>query len=199
MSASPRPRHAAVLGTQSDTPALPGGLWLAGRAQDLALMVATPVAIIPFIAVARMYWSDEAIAMLVVAFGANAHHLPGFMRAYGDPGIRDRYRGRLILAPLVLAATCLGFAHSGLHGLTFVIVLWGGWHGLAQVYGLGRMYDAKIGGLDAFTANLDKAVCVGWFGGGLLFSPHRMNLALGELYRCGLPAFEPSTLQTIRW
>lgn len=172
--------------------------WLAGRGADLALLIATPVLLIPVFTLAQRWWSDAAIVIAVTLFGANAHHLPGLMRAYGDPQFRHQYRWRLTIAPLAIASVSLGFFHLELNGLLFVAFVWGIWHALAQVYGLGRMYDARASLISPRTAHLDKALCIGWFFGGFLFSPHRMSIVLTELYQTGLPALAPEALSGFR-
>lgn len=183
-----------------DPPALrrKSNIWIGGPSQDLLLLVATPLLIIPLMTLARAQWSDMAIAVVVTTFGANAHHLPGLLRAYGDRTFFERYRTRLIVSPLALAAVCLTFGYLNIQGLVFVTLMWGVWHGMAQVYGLGRMYDAKVGLISEKTAYLDKAICIGWFGGGFLISESRLSVMLSELYKCGIPTVAPEAIVTLQ-
>lgn len=184
------PAKASLLGARS--------LWIGGASQDLLLLIGPPLFIVPLIALARTQWSDVAIALFITTFGAKAHHLPGMIRAYGDPQFFDRYRIRLVIAPIAIVTVCLTFAYLDLRGLLLITILWGVWHALAQVYGLGRMYDAKVGLISGETARLDKAVCLGWFVGGFLFSPNRMITALGGLYKCGFPSVDPSIIMALQ-
>lgn len=178
------------------SPSRPEGLrWIGSARQDLPLLLLTPVAIIPIVLLATKSWEEQAIVTFVAAFGATAHHLPGLLRAYGDPRLFSRYRLRLLVAPVALVTLCVTFAHLDLGGLTFVALCWGIWHGLAQTYGLGRMYDAKAGRISRLVAHLDKALCIAWFGGGFLFSSNRLGLILAELYGCGVPAIPAPLVQ----
>ncbi len=179
--------------------AAPRVSWLSGPRVDIPLLIATPLLLIPLFTFASRHLSDEMIIVGVTLFGANAHHLPGLMRAYGDPAFRARFRLRLISAPIAIVAICLASFHLDLGGLLFVTFLWGIWHALAQVYGIGRMYDGRAGLISERTARLDKAVCFAWFLGGFLFSQHRLGLALTELYRCGIPAMAPEAIGALRW
>ena len=89
--------------------------------------------------------SVEEIALYVVAFGATGHHLPGMMRAYGDRQLFRRFRTRFIVAPLFLLTVSLLSAWWQLSALLLFALLWGIWHGMMQVYGFARIYDAKAG------------------------------------------------------
>lgn len=169
--------------------------WIGSARQDLPLLLLTPIAIVPIVLLATKQWDAQSIVTFVAAFGATAHHLPGLLRAYGDPRLFARYRLRLILSPIALVALCVTFALLDLSGLTFVALIWGIWHGLAQTYGLGRMYDAKAGRLSPSVAHLDKALCITWFGGGFLFSSNRLGLILAELYECGVPTIPAALVQ----
>jgi Flp pilus assembly protein TadD len=166
----------------------PAVAWIQSASQDLLLYVATPLLIVPLLALARTRLEVEEIALLVAAFGSTGHHLPGLLRAYGDRELFARYRLRFTAAPVFFASLCLLFSAAGLEALAVMAVLWGAWHGLAQVYGIGRIYDAKLALFDPRTALLDRWMCIAWFGAGLVFSPGRMAHLLDGLYRCGVPA-----------
>jgi hypothetical protein len=61
-----------------------GAPWILDRTSDLLLFVATPLLIVPIVALAQMRFTVEQISLFVIAFGAGGHHLPGMMRAYGS-------------------------------------------------------------------------------------------------------------------
>jgi Flp pilus assembly protein TadD len=173
--------------------------WLGGPWIDLPLLIGTPLLLIPLFLGLERFFSDPMIVLGVTVLGANAHHLPGFVRAYGDPVFRERIRLRLVVAPIAIISISLFFFYSELNGLIFAAFIWGIWHALAQVYGLGRLYDGRAGLISDRTARLDRAVCLAWFFGGFLWSPHRVSLALGELYACGMPAVPPVAIEGLRW
>ena len=173
-------------------------LWILSSWKDLLLFVATPVLIIPLATLAKFRFSIEEISLYVAAFGATGHHLPGMMRAYGDRDLFQRYRIRFILAPLFLLTVCMLFAHWDLAGLSVIVLLWGLWHGLAQVYGFLRIYDAKARLFTPLTARLDMLMCVAWFGAGLLHSPGRMVTVLETFYKSGGPLLPPSDVHAFQ-
>ena len=109
------------------------------------------------------------------------------MRAYADRELFERFRLRFLLSPLFLLTICVLFEFWRLSGLQVLLLLWGVWHGLAQVYGFARIYDAKVASIAPLTARLDWCLCVAWFGAGMLYSPCRMALLLEAFYRSGGP------------
>jgi Tfp pilus assembly protein PilF len=198
----------------SATPTRPASrrAWIVSPAWDLVYLVLTPVLIVPAVLVAAQQWlTPEQIFLAVIAFASLGHHLPGFMRAYGDRELFARYKWRFLLAPpLVFAlalvftpprpmATALGLPWSHLHGLELILLVWGTWHGLMQTYGFMRIYDIRTGENDRTTARLDHALCVAMFAAGVVFSDTRMFGVASAMWQCGLPLFGPATLATVRW
>ena len=173
-------------------------LWILGVWKDLLLFVATPLLIIPGVALAQLYYTIDAVAMYVAAFGATGHHLPGMIRAYGDRALFRRFRVRFIVAPIFLLVVCIAFAHRDFEGLMTIATLWAFWHGLMQVYGFVRIYDAKVKSFASITSRLDWLMCLGWFGGGLLYSPGRMSTMLQSFYKSGVPLLSPSIVTGFR-
>jgi len=198
----------------SATPIRPASrrAWIVSPAWDLVYLVLTPVLIVPAVLVAAQRWlTPEQIFLAVIAFASLGHHLPGFMRAYGDRELFARYKWRFLLAPpLVFAlalvftpprgvATALGLPWSHLHGLELILLVWGTWHGLMQTYGFMRIYDIRTGENDRTTARLDHALCVAMFVAGVVFSDTRMFGVASAMWQCGLPLFGPEALATARW
>jgi tetratricopeptide (TPR) repeat protein len=161
--------------------------WILDHRRDLPLFIATPILIVPLAMIAKSRLSLEEIALYVAAFGAVGHHLPGMMRAYADRELFERFKLRFLLSPLFLLTICVLFQFWRLSGLQVLLLLWGVWHGLAQVYGFARIYDAKVASIAPLTARLDWCMCVAWFGAGMLYSPGRMALLLEAFYQSGGP------------
>jgi Flp pilus assembly protein TadD len=153
--------------------------WIISPVWDVALLVGSPLAIVPALLWLGDHWaSPETISIAVLAFASAGHHLPGFLRAYGERDLFRRFRWRFLLAPPLALAVSLAFALRGLHGLALVMLFWATWHGLMQTYGFMRIYDMKRGVRDALTARLDLALCLAIFAGGIVFSDARVaNLA----------------------
>lgn len=169
-----------------------GKLWVFGPVQDLALLIATPVLILPLAFALEGRETAYTVGLLVAGFGALGHHLPGMMRAYGDRALFQRFRTRFVVSPLVFAAAALGFAANGLNGVSLIVLLWGIWHGALQVYGFLRIYDARVGATERLTARLDWFLCIGWFAFGVLHSPGRLGELLELWYALGAPLLSPA-------
>lgn len=186
--------------------------WIVSPAWDLLYLVLTPLLIVPAVLVALRAWlTTEQVYLAVISFASLGHHLPGFMRAYGDQGLFQRYRWRFLLAPPLVVglallftpppavARSLGLPWTHLHGLELILAVWGTWHGLMQTYGFMRIYDLRRGENDRRTARLDQALCVAIFAAGVVFSDTRMFGLAGAMWQAGLPIFGPEALAASRW
>ncbi len=186
--------------------------WIVSPGWDLFYLVLTPVLIVPVVLVAVRRWLEpQQVYLAVISFASLGHHLPGFMRAYGDRELFARYRWRFLLAPplalgLALAftppppiAAALGLPWVHLHGLELILLLWGTWHGLMQTYGFMRIYDLRRGENDRTTVRLDQALCVAMFVAGVALSDTRMFSLAGAMWQAGLPLFGPGALAGLRW
>lgn len=194
-----KPQQQAGTEVAVAAPPLASSPWILDSWRDLLLFVATPLAILPIFFLASRQWSFEEIALFVAAFGALGHHFPGMLRAYGDRELFERFKVRFIVAPIFLATVCAIFAVYKWSGMVLIAAVWGVWHGLAQTYGFVRIYDAKKGSFAALTARLDLAMCVAWFGTGLLLSPTRMFDMLSRFYvQIGGPLIPPEILGGVR-
>ncbi len=176
-----------------------GSTWIISPAADLALLIVTPLAIVPLtLLVARSYWSVERISLFVVAFASIGHHVPGFLRAYGDRELFARFRWRFLLAPPVVVVAAWLVAQTRLSGLVLLLLLWSTWHVLMQTYGMLRIYDLKRGLGTAPRARRDFWLCIALFGCGLVFSDVRL-LTIGEIaWRVGLPMLTPFVVTALR-
>jgi Flp pilus assembly protein TadD len=161
--------------------------WIFDAPRDLTLFVATPVLILPLAFLICAAGSDELFVLLVAAFGQVGHNLPGLIRAYGDRDLFRRFRGRFILAPLLLGTACVFAAFQNLNVLVLAGVSWAIWHALMQTYGFVRIYASRgeAGSSSSLDAWLDFAMCVLWFGGAILLNERPLLLMLGRWYSSG--------------
>jgi len=186
--------------------------WIVSPAWDLFYLVLTPLLIVPAVLIAARQWlRPEEIYLAVISFASLGHHLPGFMRAYGDRELFHRFRWRFLLAPPLIFALALVFTPPAsvaqalrlpwthLHGLELILLAWGTWHGLMQTYGFMRIYDIRRGENDRYVARLDHALCLMIFIAGVVFSDTRMFGVASAMWQCGLPIFGPETLAVVRW
>src|SRR5439155_3431318 len=195
-------QHVSAFSRPQTVPAAPApaaasrkpNLWILDSWRDLVLYVCTPLLLVPIFVGAQGFWSAEDIYLVVAAFGAMGHHLPGMIRAYGDRVLFERFKWRFILAPLFLLAVCTSFLWWDLKGILLIVFFWGVWHGLMQTYGFCRIYDAKTGMFDTLTRRLDFAMCLIWFATAVVLSPYRLSDTLDTYYMCGGPFIPPSVV-----
>jgi hypothetical protein len=187
----------------SGTAARPAsGRWILNLWSDLLLFVATPLLIVPLVFLLQSPWvgvEAKTIGILVFSFGALGHHLPGMIRAYGDRELFRRFRARFLVAPVLLLAVAIPVAQYHLHTLTLVILIWGCWHGLMQLYGFARIYDAKVGSISPVTAYWDWLLCACWFATAQVFSTSKMSDFLELWYTSGGPLIPPAYVHLFRW
>ena len=186
--------------------------WIVSAWWDLSYVVITPVLIVPVVLLlARRWLTAEAVSLAVIAFASLGHHLPGFMRAYGDRELFSRFRGRfLIVPPLVFGLallfsppeslqTALHLPWQHLHGLELILLIWGTWHGLMQTYGFMRIYDVRLGVNDRWSARLDHWLCATVFIAGIVFSDARVFALARTMWQSGLPLYGPEWIVGARW
>lgn len=172
-------------------------LWIVGAWQDLGLLVLAPLWAIPLLWIAKTRFDPNGFGAALLAIGATGHHLPGFIRAYTDPVLFRQFRTRLIAAPLFLLAVYVLFFALHLQSLKLILILWGTWHGAMQVNGFLRIYDAKAGSFSTATSWLDRAMCLAWFGGGLLYSA-RLIALFSQFFNAGSGRIAPETFAAVR-
>lgn len=186
--------------------------WIVSSWWDLAYVVFTPLAIVPLVLImSRQWFTPEQIALAAISFASLGHHLPGFMRAFGDRELFARHRWRFLLAPPLIFSIALlftpprpvaemfGLPWQHLHGLELVLLIWGTWHGLMQTFGFMRIYDLRQGRNNPRTARLDFWLCLTLFVAGVVFSDARCYGVATAMWQAGLPIFERSWLVGLRW
>ena len=153
----------------------------------------------PLVLLAARYLSSEQIWLFAASFASIGHHLPGFMRAYGDRELFWRFRWRfLLMPPLILAAVAL-FTWQELHTAEVLLLFWATWHVLMQTYGFMRIYDLKRGSTDPIAPRLDLLLCVSAFAAGFVLSDGRMFGLMEALWKSGVPLIEARWLTAARW
>ncbi|TXT36866.1 MAG: hypothetical protein FD138_852 [Planctomycetota bacterium] len=93
---------------------------------DTAFFLAPPLlALIPILVLDPSQFDSAQSLLLMLAVIAAGHHVPGFIRAYSDPELMARYRGRMWLAPPLLIAAALLFEFREIQGMPLLILVWG--------------------------------------------------------------------------
>ncbi|MFO0918601.1 MAG: hypothetical protein U0872_09835 [Planctomycetaceae bacterium] len=176
--------------------------WIVNSWVDQLLILLTPLIAAPALWMLhspRVGIKAETISLIVTAFFATGHHLPGLIRAYGDRELFERFQWRFLLAPplVFLAYFPLYNYHFDLYRL--IILVWATWHGLMQLYGFMRIYDAKVGSTSSTTAHWDWAACLCGFVTPQFFRAEKLSGTLNNWYSLGGPLLSNGTLEALRW
>jgi len=175
-------------------------LWIISPVADILLLTATPLAIVPLIYTTQLWFSPEVIALWVFALASLGHHLPGFLRAYGDLELFRRFRWQFLLAPVAAVSLSLVvFVGFESHSLELLLLLWATWHIMMQTYGFMRIYDAKRGRTSSRDSWLDFAACAAVFTSGIVFSNARVAGIAETLLLTGFPVIPPQVLTAAQW
>ncbi|MFT5442980.1 MAG: tetratricopeptide (TPR) repeat protein [Myxococcota bacterium] len=172
--------------------------WIVGPRSDFLLVVGTPLLIVPLILLALQQWQVAAIYAVVASLTSVGHHLPGMMRAYGDSALFARFKLRFILAPIVLATTCLGLNAWQPSTLKLLLFCWGVWHLFMQAHGLARIYDGKVGSTDSTTVRLDFLLLGTWFVASVILADLRFPQLISLIYDLGAPAIDAAFVMALR-
>jgi tetratricopeptide (TPR) repeat protein len=170
--------------------------WILSPVLDNLLFIGAPLICIAVFLPVRSVWGSENLSLFLLAFFTFGHHLPGFIRAYGDRNLFARYRWRFLLAPPVILAATLWFSARDLHGLLFLVFTWDIWHVLMQHYGFMRIYDAKQGEIHPWTSRLDLAVSLSWYLTSITLSPQYRHHLLLRAYSSGVPLLPPAVVES---
>jgi hypothetical protein len=144
-------------------------------AQDALFVVAAPLlALGAAIATFASFGAAAATAYIVllhVVFTV-AHHLPTFIRVYGDTELFRRFKWTFVLAPVFpLGFAVAALAYLNAHDypvenvlfLWVLLALWDPWHFLMQHYGFTRIYDRHNAAPKKLAARMDLALSATWF------------------------------------
>jgi tetratricopeptide (TPR) repeat protein len=177
----------------------PRNLWIVSPWADTLFVIGAPLLIAPIFYLAAKALSPTLVAGFVFGVLSTGHHLPGFLRAYGDPVLFSRYRLRFLAMPPLVFLAIFAFTWNEMHGAAALIAIWSVWHGFMQVYGFMRIYDAKRGENSPVTRRLDWLVCAISFVTILLWSDGAAPWVLEPAEGAGLyflPLLFGDTMQT---
>ncbi|HZF28966.1 MAG TPA: hypothetical protein VE907_07600 [Gammaproteobacteria bacterium] len=177
--------------------------WILGPAQDTLFVVAAPAlvlaAAVALFAVLGPADATASIVLLHVVLTV-AHHLPTFIRVYGDVDLFRRFKWTFVFAPLVpLAFATAVLSYLNAHDypvqnvlfLWIVLALWDPWHFLMQHYGFTRIYDRNNAAPKKLAARMDLLLSAAWFVFIMLASGEWLAGILEDLY---LTAHLPASL-----
>src|SRR5438067_12613001 len=98
--------------------------WVIGPVADRLLVIAAPLGCGALVLALSSGFSSRTVWELVMTFGSVGHHLPGFLRTYGDRALFGRHRLRFLLAPPLFFGIALLSAFRDLHGLALCSLCW---------------------------------------------------------------------------
>ena len=148
--------------------------WVLSPALDALLIIAAPVLCLALAITAFALLPVERAATLVLVTHVVltvAHHLPTWIRLYGDLDTFNADRWRWLLTPLLPFALSLavlihlraqGYGLEQFFYLFILLTLWDPWHFLMQHYGFMRIYDRGNAAPRALAAGMDRMVCSAW-------------------------------------
>ena len=149
--------------------------WVLDPVQDTVLIIAAPLLVLAIALLAfRMLPAASATSLIIVSHVVLtvAHHLPTFIRIYGDVELFKRYRWSFVLAPVIPLAFSAGvLAYINYRGLPIeyflylyiMLALWDPWHFLRQHYGFMRIYDRGNEAPKSLASRMDLTLCAVWF------------------------------------
>ena len=159
----------------------------------------------PFLAVIAALAGERclpAVASASIGLWITApHHFSTFLRAYGFSDEWQRWRDRLLIAPvLIFAVTLTGLKFAPLTTL-LLIMLWDHQHSLMQQYGFARIYDFKARTGAPSTGRFDLTLSWVLYSNLFLTSPFFTEAWVRELYRwqIQITPFAVKTVHMISW
>ncbi len=145
--------------------------WVIDRLSDGLFIIVAPLISLAW-AVAFASWFGAEVVLVIFAVFNIAHHLPTFIRIYGDRDLLRRFRWSLLLGPVLpfSLAMCVvsyvvlsGYHMTNVLYLMLILILWDPWHFLRQHYGFMRIYDRNNQVRREVSSRMDFMICGTWF------------------------------------
>jgi len=179
--------------------------FIAGRFADNVWIILCPILAL-VVMQALWKWSGLSdLAIFSVLFGliVTGHHMPGWIRAFGEPEVYRRHKGRLWVSVFAIPALVILPTAAGLGAVALTIAAtFDLWHVAMQQHGFGRIYAAKAGDRDRRSARLDLACALTWYVTVVAWSDSWMQAIARSFRKAGLPVFDlltPATWKAVKW
>lgn len=199
-------------------PEHPAQNWVLDPVQDLLFIIAAPILCLGLaLLLMQHYGAERGAAMIITAHIVLtvAHHMPTFIRIYGDLDLFQRFKWHFLLAPTIplffsaavlLYINAKGYPVEYFLYLYIFLALWDPWHFLRQHFGFMRIYDRHNKAPVALASNMDWSICALWFLHIMVASADWIPGMLEDLYRNAniplllfLPQGFIAALNTITW
>jgi hypothetical protein len=188
--------------------------WVLDPVQDTLLIIAAPLISLALAVLAlQRYGAERGAALVITAHVVLtvAHHMPTFIRIYGDVDLFRRFRWSFVLGPLIpLAFASAMLVYINVRGypveyilyLYIFLALWDPWHFLRQHFGFTRIYDRNNAAPVRLASSMDWWLCTTWFVHIMVASGAWIPGLLDDLYRSAriplLFALPPGVLEGLR-
>jgi Tfp pilus assembly protein PilF len=140
--------------------------------------------------------SDLAIFSILFGLIVTGHHMPGWIRAFGEPEVYRRHKGRLWVSVVAIPALVILPTAYGLGAVALTVAAtFDLWHVAMQQHGFGRIYAAKAGDRDRRSARLDLACALVWYATVVAWSDSWMQAIARAFRKAGVPIFDSLTPQ----
>ena len=181
-------------GADVASPVVPAQNWVLDPFQDTVFILAAPWIVLAFALSAFLFLGPMAASVSIIGIHfvfTVAHHMPTFIRVYGDVDLLRRFRWSLLLAPVIpftFALAVLGYINYKGYPVEYILVLylmlavWDPWHFLMQHYGFMRIYDRHNAAPRRLAARMDLLLCVSCFVFIMLASGEWLPALLADLY-----------------
>ncbi len=192
--------------------------WVLDPVQDMLFIIAAPVLSLGLtLWLMQRYGAAQggALVILIHVVLTVAHHMPTFIRIYGDTDLFRRFKWSFVIGPVIPLLFSAGvLTYINVHQypveyflyLYIFLALWDPWHFLRQHFGFMRIYDRHNAAPARLASNMDWAICTLWFVHIMIASADWIPGLLEDLYRnahipllLALPDGLMSQLQALSW
>ena len=160
--------------------------WILSPRHDLAWFLLLPMSAV-LIAIGCHHWLPFVALVSVNLWITIPHHCATWVRTYGLEEDWQRWRGRLLLGPLMIGAVAMMGHHWAPTTLLLVVTMWDHQHSIMQQHGFARIYDFKAGTGTPRTGRFDLAVNWVLYGNMFLTAPLFVQYWVRELFTWQVP------------
>lgn len=169
--------------------------WVLDPVQDTLFIIAAPLlSLAVSLLLMNRFGAERGAAMVIMAHVilTVAHHLPTFIRIYGDVDLFKRFKWNFVLGPvipLLFSVAVLGYINYHQYPVEYflylyiMLAIWDPWHFLRQHFGFMRIYDRNNAAPPKLTSNMDWWLCTLWFVHIMIASAEWLPGLLEDLYR----------------